>query len=231
MTRAAVFAQELLRTPFIPVLLIALPVLFVAASADVLSEFARALGGDLAADAAAALGAGWAAAFVSGVLGLFQAASARGADRRLALAGAGPARVAASRIGASVLLAVLAVAASLATLLVTTGVAHPAHAAAALAGFALTYLAVGVLIGCLVHGPLEGSLLVALVFILDVFSGSGMSEDPALYSISRPAADILIRAGLGRGSPAGDWAALVIVAALTLAACLAAFTWTARSRV
>jgi hypothetical protein len=41
-------------------LLVAVPAVFVAATAGVLSDFARALGGGLGGDAAAALGAGWA---------------------------------------------------------------------------------------------------------------------------------------------------------------------------
>ncbi len=111
MTRTVVFAREQLRAPFTLALLVAIPALFVISAAGVLSEFASALGGSLAGDAAAALSAGWAAAFISGALGFFQAASSRGADRRLALAGLGPARVASSRIAASVGLAVVAAAA------------------------------------------------------------------------------------------------------------------------
>ena len=72
MTRTATFAREQLRTPFTLVLLVAVSAIFVAA----------------------ALAAGWAVAFVSGSLGFFQATSSRGADRRLALAGAGARRVA-----------------------------------------------------------------------------------------------------------------------------------------
>ena len=84
MTRAAVFAREQLRAPFTLALLVGIPVLFVISSAGVLSDFAAALGGSLAGNAAVGLSAGWAAAFISGTLGFFQAASSRGADRRLA---------------------------------------------------------------------------------------------------------------------------------------------------
>ena len=73
MTRTAVFAREQLRAPFALALLISVPVVFVAASAGVLSDFADALGGTLAGDAASSLGAGWAAAFIAGTLGFFQA--------------------------------------------------------------------------------------------------------------------------------------------------------------
>jgi hypothetical protein len=230
MTRTATFAREQLRAPFTLVLLVAVPAVFVAATAGVLSDFARALGGGLAGDAAAALGAGWAAAFIAGTLGYFQAASSRGADRRLALAGAGPAGVAASRIGASLVLAVVAASTGFIALALRADLAHPWHAAAAALAFALIYLAVGVLIGSLVTAPLEGSLAVAFVFLLDVFSGPGMAEHAAPYSISRKAADILIAAGLGQGSPASDWLKLGAVVLVALSASFAAFVLSARSR-
>ncbi len=230
MRRSSTFVREQLRAPFTLALLVAVPVVFVAASAGVLSDFARALGGKLAGDAASALGAGWAAAVIAGTLGFFQASSSRGADRRLALAGAGPARVAASRIGATLVLAAVAALAGFLALLARTGIAHPWHAAAAVLGFALIYLAVGILVGSIIAAPLEGSLTVVFVFLLDVFSGPGMAASAAPYSVSRPAADILIAAGMGRGSPASDWLTLAVVAAAALAASFAAFAWMARSR-
>jgi hypothetical protein len=230
MNRTALFAREQIRTPFTLVMLIAVPAVFVVASAGVLAEFARALGGGLAGEAARALGAGWAAAFIAGTLGFFQACSARGADRRLALAGAGPARVAASRICASVALAVVASAAGFAALELRTGIAHPGHAALAVLAFALVYLSVGVLVGSLITAPLEGSLAVCFVLLLDVFSGPGMTEHAAPYSVSRKAADILIAAGLGEGSATGDWIKLGLVVVAALAAAFAVFVLSARSR-
>ena len=173
MAYALAFTREQLRAPFTLSLLVAVPAVFVLASAGVLADFARALGGDLAGDASAALGAGWAAAFIAGTLGFFQAASSRHADRRLALAGAGPARVAASRIGASLVLAVVAGGAAFIALQLRTGIVHPWHAAAAVLAFAVIYLAIGVLIGALVSDPLTGSLAVAFVFLLDVFPAPG----------------------------------------------------------
>jgi hypothetical protein len=210
--------------------MVAVPALFVAASAGVLSDFADALGGSLAGDAASALGAGWAAAFIAGTLGYYQAASSRGADRRLALAGARPSRVAMSRICAALALAVVAAAAGFAALMLRTGVAHPWHAAAAVLAFAVIYLAIGIGIGSLITAPLEGSLAVAFVFLLDVFSGPGMAEHAAPYSFSRKAADILIAAGLGQGSPREDWLKLAGVVAAAVGLSFVAFVWTARSR-
>ncbi len=230
MTRTAAFTREQLRAPFTLVLLVIVPVIFVVASAGVLGDFARAQGGSLAADAASSLAAGWAAAFVAGTLGFFAASSSRGADRRLALAGLGPARVAASRISASMLLALIAAAAAFGTLLARTGVAHPWHAAAAVLAYAVIYLAVGVLVGSLVSSPLEGSLAVAFVFLLDVFSGPGMAAQAAPYSISRKAADVLIAAGSGNASDAADWVKLAVISSACVAAAFVAFVLAARSR-
>lgn len=230
MTRSAVFAREQLRTPFSLALLIAVPALFVISAAGVLSDFASVLGGSLAADAAVALSAGWAAAFVSGTLGFFQAASSRGADRRLALAGAGPWRVAVSRISASVLLALVAAAAAFAALELRGAVAHPVHASVAIVAFALIYVGVGVVVGSIISTPLEGSLLVAFVFLLDIFSGPGMASAPPAWAISQKAADVLISAGGGARSAEADWVALAAVTMGSLMAAFAVFAFTARTR-
>ena len=231
MTRTLFFAREQLRAPFTLALLVVIPALFVVAAAGALSDFASALGGSLAGDAAVALSAGWAAAFISGALGFFQAASSRGADRRLALAGLGPARVAISRIAASVGLAVVAAVAAFTALVIRVDVAHPQHAAVAVLGFALLYLAIGVLIGSVITAPLEGSLLVVFVFLLDAFAGPGMTGgSPPPWAVSQKAADILIAAGMGTDSPTGDWVRVVLVTAGALLAAFAVFVASARSR-
>lgn len=231
MTRTLVFAREQLRAPFTLALLVVIPGLFVVSAAGALRDFAGALGGSLAGDAAVALSAGWAAAFISGALGFFQAASSRGADRRLALAGLGPARVAISRIAASVGLAVMAAAAAFLALVIRVDVAHPLHAAVAVLGFALLYLAIGVVIGSVVTAPLEGSLLVVYVFLLDAFAGPGMTGgSPPPWAVSQKAADLLIAAGTGTGSPTGDWVRVVLVTAGALIAAFLVFVASARSR-
>jgi hypothetical protein len=127
-------------------------------------------------------------------------------------------------------LALVAAAAGFIALEVRTGIAHPWHAAVAVLAFALVYLAVGVMIGSLIAAPLEGSLAVAFVFLLDVFSGPGMAEHAAPYSVSRKAADVLIAAGVGHGSPTADWTKLAAVVAIALGLCFALFALSARSR-
>lgn len=226
------FLREHLRARLTLVMLVALPALFVIVSASVLGEFAVALGGSVADDSASALGAGWAAAFLAGALGFFQVSSSREADRRLALAGMGAGRVAAARISAAILLGLLVSAVAFATLWLVAGVAHPAHAFAAILIFALIYIGIGTLVGSFVSGALEGSLMVAFIFLIDAFSGPGMSGSGGLAQAmpTRKAADVLIAAGAGQGSPGGDWIAvgLTTLGALGLAA--AAFWLSARPR-
>ena len=214
------FTREQLRSPLSIVLILTLPALFVWWTGDVLSEFARALGGEQLGDRATALGAGWGAAFVSGALGYFQVASSRDADRRLALAGLGTGRVAAARLVAALGLGAMIATSAFVALVVQTGVAHPAHAAIAIGAFVAVYLAIGAIVGSLVADPLSGSLAVAFIFLVDVFSGPGMGNAGGPMTPSPSAGELLLSAGGGSGSPAGEWlgAGLTVAVALTVAA-------------
>jgi len=226
------FLREHLRARVTLVLLIAIPALFVVVSSSVLGEFAAALGGSVSGDAASALGAGWAAAFLAGALGFFQVSSSRDADRRLALAGMGAVRVVVARLAASVVLGLLISAVAFLTLWLSAGVVHPAHTFVAILAFALIYIGIGTLVGSFVSGPLEGSLTVAFIFLFDAFSGPGMSGSGGVAQLmpTRKAADLLIDAGAGQGSTGGEWIAvgLTTLGALLLAA--TAFWLAARPR-
>ena len=226
------FVREHLRAPLTLSLLVAIPAFFVLIFASVLGEFAAALGGTLAGEAATAISAGWAAAFLCGALAFFQVSSSRGADRRLAAAGLGPGRVAAARIAAAIVLGLTVGAIAYLTLWLRSGIEHPLHAAAAISAFALIYIGIGALIGAVVSGPLEGSLLVVLVFSVDAFSGPAMSSSGGLlsYTPTRDAGDVLIAAGAGKGAPSADWLAMIAVVAIALAIAFAAFWLAARSR-
>jgi hypothetical protein len=228
----AAFVREHLRAPLTLVLLVAIPLLFVLIFASVLGEFADALGGALAERAAASISAGWAAAFLAGALAFFQVSSSRGADRRLALAGLGPGRVAVARIAAALTLAAAVSAVAFATLWLRSGIEHPAHAAVAILAFAVIYIGIGAAIGALVRSPLEGSLLVVLVFSIDVFSGPQMTSEGGLlaWTPTQDAAELLVAAGSGMASPAADWLAVGGVALGALVVALGAFWLSARRR-
>lgn len=226
------FLREQIRAPLNLVLLVAIPIFFVLIFASVLGEFAEALGGNLAEQAATSISAGWAAAFLCGALAFFQVVSSREADRRLALAGFGAGRVAISRIAAALLLGAIVSLVAYLTLWLRSGVEHPLHAAAAIFLFAAIYIGIGAFIGAFVRDPLSGSLLVVLVFSLDVFSGPAMTSNGGLanFTPTRDAAGLLIAAGGGHGSPASDWLGAGAVALAALAVAMGAFWLAARRR-
>jgi hypothetical protein len=225
------FVREHLRAPLTLVLLVAIPAFFVLIFASVLGEFAKALGGDLMAQSATAIGAGWAAAFLSGTLAFFQVSSSRAADRRLAAAGLGPVRVAVSRIVAALAIGLTVSAVAFVTLWLRSGIGHPFHAAVAIFAFAAIYIGIGALVGAFVKGQLEGSLLVMLVFSVDAFSGPQMTSNGLVsWTPTRNAANLLIAAGGAEGSPGGDWIGAAAVALGALAVALVAFWFAARSR-
>jgi len=228
----ASFLREHLRARLTLVMLIAIPALFVIASASVLGEFAAALGGSVTGNSASALGAGWAAAFLAGSLGFFQVASSREADRRLALAGMGAGKVVIARVAASIVLGVMVSAVAFTTLWLAAGVNHPAHTFVAILSFALIYIGIGTLVGSLISGPLEGSLTVAFIFLIDAFSGPGMSAGDGVVQLmpTRTAADVLIDAGSGQGSPVGDWIVVGLTAAAALVLATVAFWAASRPR-
>ena len=226
------FAREQLRAPLTLVLLVAIPAFFVLIFAGVLGQFAAALGGTLEVRSATSISAGWAAAFLSGTLAFFQVASSRGADRRLAAAGLGAGRVALSRIAASLVVAGTVSAVAFVTLWLRSGIGHPLHAAAAILAFAAIYIGIGAVVGAFVTAPLEGSLLVMLVFALDAFSGPQMTSGGGVgaFTPTHQAASLLIAAGAGHHSPNADWIGAGAVALAALALAQAAFWLAARTR-
>lgn len=228
---SAAFIREHLRAPLTLVLLIAIPAFFVLIFASVLGDFAQALGGTLATQSATAISAGWAAAFLSGTLAFFQVSSSRGADRRLAAAGLGPWRVAVARIAAALVIGTAVSAVAFVTLWLRSGIGHPLHAAVAILSFAVIYIGLGALIGAFVKGALEGSLLVLMLFSLDAFSSPEMTSSGAFaWTPTRSAAELLIAAGGGHGSPSADWLGMAAVALGAIAIALAAFWTAARTR-
>lgn len=228
------FVREQLRSPMTLVLLLVLPVVFVTAAAAVLGPFAKALGGSASGHAATALGAGWAAAFLAGALGFFQTVSAREADRRLALAGLGAAHTAVARLVSAFSLVLAVSTTALLALWARQGTNHPAHTALAILTFASIYLAIGIAVGAVVRDPLAGSLAVVFIFILDVFSGPGMTSGAQglsqLLSPSRKAAELLLSAGAGQSSSTSDWIAAAISTAVAITVALSVFWLAARRK-
>ena len=231
LSTSGAFAREHLRAPLTLVLLLAIPVFFVFIFATVVGEFAEALGGTLVRQAATAISAGWAAAFLCGVLAFFQVSSSRGADRRLAIAGFGAGRVAISRITAALAIGGTVSAIAFFTLWVKSGIGHPLHGAVAIASFAVIYIGLGALVGTFVKDGLSGALLVMLVFAVDTFSNPQMTSSGVVsWTPTRGATNLLVAAGGEQGSPSADWIEMAAVALAALAVAVGAFWFAARTR-
>ena len=179
------FLADYARNPVNLLMLVLVPVAFVAGAAGSLAQLARLLSGTMPHGAAVqTVTAGWAAAFIAAIAAYFQIRTARAADRRLVQAGLPAGHLAAARAVTGLALAVVASAAALITLAARTGIEHPARVLAGTFMFAVIYLAIGALIGTLVASPVNGTVLIFFVWITDVMFG------PVFGSATRPASRV-----------------------------------------
>ena len=169
------FLSDYARNPVNLIMLAVVPTVFVIAAAGSLADAARLLGGP-GAPAVATATAGWAAGFLSALAMYFQVAAAREADRRLVSAGLAPARLLTGRLLTGGTLAVLTAAVALAALAARTSVDAWLRAGIGTAMFAVVYLAIGAVVGALVRSPVNGTVLILFVWILDVFLGPAMGS-------------------------------------------------------
>ena len=172
------FLTDYARNPVNVLMLVVVPAIFVIAAAGSLAESAKLLGGP-GGSAVATATAGWAAGFLAGLAMYFQMAAARDADRRLVLAGLPTGRLVASRLSTGLALAILASGVSVLALLARTGIDDPIRVLAGTFMFAVIYLALGAMIGAHVRNPVNGTVLILFIWILDVFFG------PVLGSLQR----------------------------------------------
>jgi len=168
------FLADYVRNPVNLLLLVVVPGVFVVVAAGRLADLARLLGSASAASTVGTATAGWAAGFLAGIAMYFQVAGARDADRALVVAGLPARRLVAARLSAGLGLAMVAGGAALGALAVRTGIDNPVRTIAGTAMFALVYLGLGATIGALVPNPVNGSVLVLLVWIVDVMLGPSM---------------------------------------------------------
>ncbi|WP_136342287.1 hypothetical protein [Halapricum salinum] len=169
--------RAFLREPIQVAVLLALPLVVIEGYGYAMTAFPEFPFMEMNAETMGRLnGAIYAAAFLSGVMGLFQVISAVQADERLQLCGYSRAELFVTRL-ATVLAASLIVAAvSLAVLLWRVDVALPAVAFLALAAAALVYGLLGMLVGAVLPRALEGSLVLVFLVDADDFLSSGMVE-------------------------------------------------------
>lgn len=152
--------------------LIVVPVVFVLVAAGPMTEAAKLLGGS--GQSVGTATAGWAAGFLSASAMYFQIRSSRAADRRLALAGLPSTTLMAARLITGLVLALVAAAAGLIALALRTGIDAPMRAIVGTVLFALIYLGIGALAGVLVRNPVNATVLILFVWIIDVFFGPAL---------------------------------------------------------
>ena len=195
------------RRPLNLVLLVVVPVALVFVWGPSLADLSTLFGGSGDRGQIEAATAGWAAAALAGLAGFFQVAGSRATDRRLAAADGRCAMVVAGRLGASLCLALLAATGGLMALAVRTGITDPFRAVAATVLIAITYVALGVLVGTIVKTEMNGALLVTLAWVFDVFLGPAMSSGPSLMTRVFPLhfpTLLLTGQATGHAGPVGD---------------------------
>ena len=176
------FLRDYARNSTNLVVLVLVPVIFVLLAADSLTDAARLLGGDSAALEQAT--AGWAAGFLAGVAMYFQVSAARDTDRRVLLCGARPASLVSARLLTGAVLALAATAASLAVLAIREPLDHPVRLIVGTTMFALVYLGIGAAVGSVAKDPVNGTVVVLLIWMLDIFLGPTLkSADSSITQV------------------------------------------------
>ena len=170
-------AMAFFREPLYLVLLVVLPLIEIYFASEALESMPAVAFPDMTASLTTTgrlFGAIYATAVFGGIVGLFQRLSADETDRRLIIAGSSPVRLFVTRF-----LTVLGITLVVATIstgaLVWMGdVGRPdlAFAVLALAGF--VYAAIGMLVGSVLPGELEGSLALVFIVDLDVILATGL---------------------------------------------------------
>jgi hypothetical protein len=229
------FLNDYIRNPVNLLLLVVIPTVFVVAVAGTMAQFAKLLGGP-GGPAVQTATAGWAAAFLAGIAMYFQTAATRDTDRRVVIAGLPAGRMALARLLTGGCLALLAAATALIALAIRTGIDSPARTIVGTLMFAVIYVAIGAAVGSAVPNPINGSVIVLFVWIIDVFFGPAMGAADRIATRGLPTHFVtlwMLDAPSGHSGPVGDlgWALTWTVAAAVAAWALAAArTRTARHR-
>lgn len=179
------FVADYARTPVNLLLLALVPVVFVIAVAGPLSKAAQILGGS-AATMIPTASAGWAAAFLAGIAMYFQVAGSRAGDTRLALAGLRPSTLVAARLLTGLTLATVASAAALVALALRTGLGDAERTIPGTLMFAVIYLAIGAIVGAVSATPVNGTVAILLIWLLDLIFGPAFGSADRLATRGLP---------------------------------------------
>ena len=220
------FVADYVRNPVNLMLLVVVPTVFVVVVAGSMADAAKLLGG-VGGPAAETAAAGWAAAFLAGIAMYFQTAATRDVDRRLVISGLRAGRLVLARLLTGLVLAVLASTVALLALAARTGIQHPARAVAGTLMFAVIYVAIGALVGSLSANPVNGTVIVLFIWMLDVFFGPAMGAASRVATRGLPTHFVtlwMVDLPSGHGGRLTDlgwallWTATAILAAWALAA-------------
>ncbi|MFB6104928.1 MAG: hypothetical protein ABEJ57_07610 [Halobacteriaceae archaeon] len=179
--------REFLREPVNLVLIVALPLLIIPAYGSMMSAFPRLPYMETAPSTLGALaGTLYVAAFLPGVIGLFQVISARNADDRLTLTGFPRATLFGVRLVAVGLASVVTAAIGVTVLTTQTTVAAVPAGVTVLVAVGLLYGLIGMLIGAVLPRELEGSLVLIFLADLDEALASGLMLPDATITKAFP---------------------------------------------
>jgi len=214
------FLADYVRNPVNLLLLAVVPVVFVVVVAGSLADASKLLGGQ--GPAVETASAGWAAAFLAGIAMYFQSAATREVDRRVVIAGLPARRLVAARLLTGAVLALFAAAVALIALAARTGIDAPLRVTAGTVMFAVIYIAIGAVLGTLVRNPVNGTIIVLFIWILDIFFGPAMGamDKPVTRGLPTHFVTLwMVDLPSGHGGRAGDlgWALLWTVAAVAVA--------------
>ena len=239
MTTSVAFVRRFLadyaRNPVNLLLLAVVPTVFVVVVAGSMADAAKLLGG-VGGPAVETAAAGWASAFLAGIAMYFQTAATHETDSRVVIAGLKPRALVFARLLTGFALAVGASAAALIALAARTGIGHPARAIAGTLMFAIIYIAVGTVVAVFARNPVNGTVIVLFVWILDVFFGPAMGAADRPLTRGLPTHFVtlwMVDLPSRHGGRTGDlgWALLWTIAAVSVAwTLMAARARTARAR-
>jgi energy-coupling factor transporter ATP-binding protein EcfA2 len=175
------FVADYARNPVNLLFLVLVPVVFVVVAAGSMADAAKLLGGVAGGAAVQTATAGWAAGFLAAIAMYFQVSGARGTDRRMVISGLPAARLVAARLLAGLVLAVVASAAALAALAARNGGIDDAwRVTAGTLMFAVVYLGIGAVVGALMANPVNGTVLIMFVWMVDLALGPVLGAPDAV---------------------------------------------------
>ena len=176
------FLSEYGRNPVNLMLLVLVPSVFVLVVAPALAGAGPFTGGQ-GGPAVEAVSASWAAGFLAAVAMYFQVCGSRDADTRLVLCGMPRGVLTTARLCTGLVLAAGTAAVALLTLVLRTPVQSPARVAAGTLLGAVVFLSVGGLVGTVARDPVNGTVVVLFVWLLDTFFGPVMTSDRTVARI------------------------------------------------